>query len=381
VLFVFICVRVELLLQKIPLSEPWLTPLEIAAVQETVASGWLSTAAPVVDLFESRFIEKFGFASGLATHCGTSALWMALVTSHIGVTHEVIVPALTFAATVNPVCYVGATPVFADVEPETFGISPKTVEPLITARTKAIIATHLYGFACDIEGLRQLADAYNLLLIEDAAEALGTTINQKHVGHWGDFAAFSFNGNKTLTTGSGGMLVSAYTEKMAVIKQLSTQAKRWHAGELEHFAVGYNTRMSALPAALGVAQLQRFDSLLNKRIEIAKQYEEALPLFFRGTPPAFESGSIQEPSYWLSTVRLPDPNNRLQLLALLAEVGIEARPIFKPLPLTQAYHAYAPNTLFPISTQLWQSHINLPSSGTLTPEQQAFVIKALKQHW
>ncbi len=367
-------------MQKIPLSEPWITAEETAAVAETVASGWLSTAAPIVDLFESSFSEKFGFTASLATHCGTSALWMALTYSNIGVTDEVIVPALTFAATVNPVCYVGATPVFADVDANTFGLSPQTVEPLITTKTKAIIATHLYGFACDIEGLRQLVDAYNLLLIEDAAEALGTTINQQHVGQWGNFAAFSFNGNKTLTTGSGGMLVSANANHIATIKQLSTQAKQWQAGELEHFAVGYNTRMSAIPAALGLAQLQRFDTLLNKRIEIAKQYALHLPNLLKGTPTPFPNGATQQPSYWLSTLRLPNPQHRLQLLATLAEHGIEARPIFKPLPLTKAYQTYSNTALFPVSQQLWQSYINLPSSGTLTLEQQAFVIKVLKQH-
>jgi perosamine synthetase len=370
-------------LTRIPLSEPWLTEAEQVAVSQTIASGWLSTAAPMVDDFESAFVARFGFTAGVSTNSGTSALWMALVASGIGRGDEVIVPALSFIATVNPVCYVGATPVFADVAFETFGLCPATVEPLITPRTKAIIATHLYGFACDVVGLRGLAEAYNLTLIEDAAEAFGTTVNGQSVGSFGHFGTFSFNGNKTLTTGSGGMLVGSQSAEIGLVQRLATQAKVFTDGELDHFGVGYNTRMSAIPATMGLVQLARFSELLAKRMAIAAAYEaSAIGTYFRGCPPPI-AGAVQVPSYWLSTVRLPCPQKRLGVLAQLAAEGIEARPIFKPLPLTQAYAHWVEGGagLFPVSTQLWQSHINLPSSGTLTQSQQARVIDAVLRHW
>ena len=368
-------------LDRIALSEPWLTEAEQTAVAETIASGWLSTAAPTVDAFESAFASYFGFKSAVSTHCGTGAIWMALVASGIQAGDEVIVPALSFIATVNPVVYVGATPVFADVHAETFGLCPSTVEPLITPKTKAIIATHLYGFACDIVGLRALADAYNITLIEDAAESLGTTANGLPVGSFGRFGIFSFNGNKTLTTGSGGMLVGQNTDEIARIKRLTTQAKHLTDGELDHFAVGYNTRLSAIPASLGLVQLARFPELLGKRVAIAGIYQRALgEQWFRGCPPP-QSGMVQVPSYWLSMIRLPHPEKRLTLLAQLWEAGIEARPIFKPLPLTQAYRHLASSNTFPVAEKLWREHINLPSSGTLTIQQQTRVIETIQRYW
>jgi len=366
--------------ERIPLSEPWLTQAEQSAVAATIASGWLSTAAPMVDEFESAFAEQFGFNASVSTNCGTSAIWMALVASGIQAGDEVIVPALSFVATVNPVRYVGATPVFADVHEETFGLCPSSVEPLITPKTKAIIATHLYGFAYDVVGLRALADAYNLILIEDAAESLGTKVDGVNVGQFGQFGAFSFNGNKTLTTGSGGMLVGQNADEMAIIKRLATQAKIFTNGELDHFDVGYNTRMSAIPASLGLVQLARFPELLAKRVAIAATYEQAFEGWFRGCPPP-QNGMVQVPSYWLSTLRLPHPEKRLALLAQLGGAGIEARPIFKPLPLTQAYAATNQSTSFPVAEKLWREHINLPSSGTLTEEQQSRVIETIKRYW
>ena len=366
--------------ERIPLSEPWLTHAEQSAVAATIASGWLSTAAPMVDEFETAFAEQFGFNATVSTNCGTSAIWMALIASGIQTGDEVIVPALSFVATVNPVRYVGATPVFADVHEETFGLCPNTVEALITPKTKAIIATHLYGFACDVVGLRALADAYNLILIEDAAEALGTKVNGKPVGSFGRFGAFSFNGNKTLTTGSGGMLVGQNAEEIATIKRLATQAKIFTNGELDHFDVGYNTRMSAIPASLGLVQLARFPELLAKRVANAATYEQAFEGWFRGCPPP-QKGMIQVPSYWLSTLRLPHPEKRLELLAQLGEAGIEARPIFKPLPLTQPYATTNQSNSFSVAEKLWREHINLPSSGTLTEEQQIKVIDTIKQNW
>jgi perosamine synthetase len=367
-------------IERIPLSEPWLTMAEQSAVTQTIASGWLSTAAPMVDAFESAFATQFGFTAALSTHCGTSAIWMALIASGVQAGDEVIVPALSFIATVNPVRYVGATPVFADVQAETFGLTPATVEPLITPKTKAIIATHLYGFACDIVGLRALAETYQLTLIEDAAEALGTTVNGQSVGGFGHWSAFSFNGNKTLTTGSGGMLVGQNADEITLLKRLATQAKRLTEGELDHFAVGYNTRMSAIPATLGLVQLARFPELLAKRLTIASAYEKAFDGWFRGCPPS-QQGMLQQPSYWLSTLRLPHPEKRLALLATLEELGIEARPIFKPLPLTQAYRETVVSLSFPVAQALWEAHINLPSSGTLTEDQQNRVIETVKRFW
>lgn len=375
----------------IPLSAPQFTEADIASVAATLQSGWVSTAAPVVRDFESAMAKWLDVPDAIALNSGTAALHLALRLAGVGQGDEVIVPALSFIATVNPVMYVGATPVFADVDPDTLGLSASTVLPCLTSKTKAIIVTHLFGLAAAMEPICALARERGIPVIEDAAEALGTTLQhasgeQRFVGSFGDFGCFSFNGNKTFTTGSGGLLVSkhpveAHGNWPRRGRALSAQARVLNTEEIEHEAIGHNYRMNAMQAALGVSQLPRLDAMLRARRDIAFRYWQALH-----EAPGIEAvywldelNHGQWPSYWLSCMRLRDASQRLPLLRYAKEKGIELRPFFKPLPLlTPFLNSASARNAFPVAEQCWQHGVCLPSSHWLGQADQEYVIETIR---
>lgn len=373
---------------RIPLSAPAFTQADRDAVDEALRSGWVSTAAPSVKAFEAAFASFTQSPQAAATNAGTAALHLALKAVGVGSKEnggdEVIVPALSFIATVNPVRYLGATPVFADVERATFGLSRATVEPLITPKTKAIIATHLFGFAADVPDLRQLADERGLWLIEDAAEALGTTISSqnenKPVGSWGHLGCFSFNGNKTLTTGSGGMVVGQNPEHLRLIRSWSAQDRVLDTPEIEHASVGFNCRMNGLQAVLGSSQLNRLNELLACRKAIAQRYFEGLKETSGLNFCYLQQETQQSPTYWLSTLMVADEAHRLPLIMAARTQGIECRPVFKPLPYQPPYAAFNQNT-YPNADWLWRHGVCLPSSATLTPAEQTEVVALLRSYF
>ena len=244
--------------RRYPIAEPYLNGNEIIYVQDCVRSNWISSQGTYVRKFESIFEDMYPGKKALAVSNGTVALHLALTALGVGSGDEVIVPSLTFAATANSVLHAGAKPVFCEVDKKTWCIDAGEAEKLVNQNTKAIIPVHLYGNACNMEKVAELCKNNNLLMIEDCAEAIGTRWKGKPVGSFGDASTFSFFGNKTITTGEGGMVLfkcSQITEKAKVLRDhgMSRDKKYWH----DH--IGFNYRLTNLQSAIGVAQLERFD--------------------------------------------------------------------------------------------------------------------------
>jgi perosamine synthetase len=364
----------------IPVAEPVLDGKELEYVADCIRSGWVSSLGAYVRRFEREFAAYCGVRFGVATHNGTVALHLALVALGIGPGDEVILPTLTFVATANAVVYTGATPVFVDSEPDTWNIDPEAVAQAITSRTRAIIAVHLYGHPADMAPLRLLADQHGLTLIEDAAEAHGARYQGRRTGSLGDVAVFSFFGNKIVTTGEGGMVL---TDDAALAERcffLENQA-RHKENPYWHPEIGYNYRMTNIQAALGVAQLERIEEFIAVRLRNAAHYERRLvEMPGLSLPPCAEWA---ENVYWMYTVRVEDSygTDRDTLMARLRQRGIETRPVFYPIHTLPMYSSPqgSHRQRFPIAEELGRKGINLPSGAALTPEQVDLVCDALRE--
>ena len=249
--------------KKIHLDTPNIGMPEKKYLNRAIDSGYVSTIGPFVPEFETRFAKYLGVKDAVSTQSGTAAIHMALHELGVGRGDEVIVPALTFVATVNPIVYVGAKPIFVDVDIKTWTISPEEITKKITKRTKAIIPVHSYGNPCNIEKIIKIAHEHDIFVVEDATESLGARFKGKHTGTWGDFGCFSFNGNKLITTGGGGMVVGNNKKKLGHIKFLINQARDESKGYF-HPEVGFNYRMTNIEAALGLAQMGRLEGFLKK---------------------------------------------------------------------------------------------------------------------
>jgi len=359
----------------IPVAEPLLGEKELEYVTDCIRSGWVSSAGEYVRRFEREFAAYCGVRYGVATHNGTVALHLALVALGIGPGDEVILPTLTFVATANAVTYTGATPVFVDSEPRTWNLDPEAAARAITPRTRAIIAVHLYGHPADMDPLRALADEHGLVLIEDAAEAHGARYKGRRTGSLSDVAIFSFFGNKIITTGEGGMVLTDDGVLAERCFFLENQAKQkddpyWHT------EIGYNYRMTNLQAALGVAQLERIEELVAIRLRNAAHYNRRLAKVPGLTlPPCAEWA---EAVYWMYTVLIEDDYglDRDTLMARLRQLGIETRPVFYPIHTLPMYNQ---GQSFPVAEEVGRKGINLPSGATLTPEQVDAVCDALAE--
>lgn len=367
---------------RIPLSVPCMGPEEERSVSECVKSGWVSSVSPVVRQFESQFAEALRVPHAIATNAGTSALHLAMHAVGVGPGDEVIVPALTFIATVNPVRYLGAIPVFVDVESTRFGMDPKAVEAAITPKTKAIVVAHLYGFPARIRMIVDIANKHGIPVIEDAAEALGSAVDGDFIGTIGTIGCFSFNGNKTITCGGGGMVITKDKALADRILHLSTQARIQDpdcSAEITHDDIGYNCRMTGLQAALGVAQLAKMPQFLAKKREIARVYAQAL-----ASIPGIQTKYLAEPlvetdpSFWLSVSLLDDSAMRNVIINKALEAGIEFRPFFKPLTMLEPYKPFATGH-YPVAEALWRRGLCMPSCQSMTEEQQQEVLNLLSE--
>jgi perosamine synthetase len=359
----------------IPVAEPLLGEKELEYVTNCVRSGWVSSLGEYVKRFEREFATYCGVRYGVATHNGTVALHLALVALGIGPDDEVILPTLTFVATANAVAYTGATPVFVDSEPHTWNIDPEAVAQVITPRTRAIIAVHLYGHPADMDPLRILADEHGLALIEDAAEAHGGRYKGRRVGSLSDVAIFSFFGNKIITTGEGGMVLTGDAVLAERCFFLENQA-RHKENPYWHPEIGYNYRMTNVQAALGVAQLERIEELVAIRIRNAAHYNRRLSEVPGLTlPPCAEWA---DNVYWMYTVLVEDDYgmDRDALRVRLGQRGIETRPAFYPIHTLPMYDQ---GQRFPVAEELGCRGINLPSGATLTSEQVDMVCDALAE--
>jgi perosamine synthetase len=360
----------------IPVAEPALVGNERVYVLDCLESTWISSRGAYITRFERAFAEFCGVRHAITCSSGTAALHLALLALGIGPDDEVIVPTLTYVATANAVGYCGARAVFVDSEPATWNLNPDALESCITPRTKGIIAVHLYGHPADMRAVEQVARRHGLFIIEDAAEGLGAVERGRRVGAIGDMATFSFYGNKILTTGEGGM-VTCHDDLLAGrvrrFKEQGITAGRPYWAEI----VGYNYRMTNIAAAIGLAQIERIDWHLQRRRENADCYRAALggcrALMLAGEQP------WAKPACWMNCVLLAEdaPLDQSELMAALAERGIETRPFFYPLHTLPIYRDSVQEQRFPVAESVASRGINLPSSALLTAAEIAFVAQTL----
>jgi perosamine synthetase len=342
----------------IPLYRPFLGGREKEYVNECIDSSWISSRGTFVGRFENAFAKFIG-ASHVTSACnGTAALHLALETLGFASGDEIIVPTLTYVASVNTIIQAGATPVFAESLATTWQIDLKDVRRKVTPRTKALMVVHLYGHSCDMDEVVDICREFNLFLIEDCAEGFGTYYKGRHVGTFGDMAAFSFFGNKTITTGEGGMVVAKSSELLARAYHLKTQAVS-PVQEYWHDAVGYNYRMTNICAAIGLAQLENATAVLEKKRQIAAWYRQGL----QGLPlQILEETPDTVNSFWMCSIVV---DLRQSLRDWLKASKVETRPLFYPchtLPHCRTDES------FPVAESLSARGINLPSFPELSRE-------------
>jgi perosamine synthetase len=358
----------------VPLCVPSIHGNEWTYLKECLDTNWVSSAGTYVDRFEREFADYVGTPGACVTMNGTTALQLALQLLGIGPGDEVVVPSMTFIASVNPILYNGATPVFCDVRRDTWVLDVEKCEQLLTPRTRAIVPVHLYGNAVDMEALLALAHGRGIAVVEDATESLGTKLLGRdgvwrHTGTLGDVGCFSFNGNKLITTGAGGMLVSRDEETVRRAKYLSNQAKTMAAdGAMEHVDVGYNYRMPNLLAAMGVAQLEGIGERLREKRRQADRYHAGLD----GVPGVTLMPDVDgvDNCRWLYGIVLEEsyPLTSDELIALFKRERIESRPFFRPIHAMPPYRAFPAGDLS--ATDFLARHgVSLPSTVGLPDEQ------------
>jgi perosamine synthetase len=340
---------------RIPIYQPDLSGNEKKYVNECLDSSWISSRGRFVNEFEVQFARMIGVNHTATVSNGTVALHLALLALGIGPGDEVIVPTLTYVASANAISYTGATPVFVDSLRDTWQIDPDDVRRHITARTKAIMPVHLYGQACDMDSLMRIADEHRLFLIEDCAEAFGTLYKGRHVGTFGDISTFSFFGNKTITTGEGGMVVSNDKTLIERARHLKGQGLAEHR-EYWHDVVGYNYRMTNIQAAIGLAQLERADEFIGHKRMLAQRYRDALQKL---PVECHKEAEDTIHSYWMFSILVENPGQRDPLRKHLADEEIETRPLFYPMHTMPMYSKNYRKC--PVAEDLAWRGINLPS--------------------
>jgi len=361
-------------LHQIPISEPSLSGNEIEYVTQCIKTNWISSQGSFVRKFETLFAEYCGSSYALAVSNGTVALHLALVALNIGPGDEVIVPDLTFAASINAILYTGATPVIVDINPDTWTIDHLLIEKKISSRTKAIMPVHLYGHPCHMDEIVSIAQKYKLHIVEDCAEALGSMYKGKRVGTFAETSIFSFYGNKTITTGEGGMVLFRdkiiYNRAKILRDHGMSQTKRYW-----HDEVGFNYRMTNMQGAIGVAQMERVETLVDAKRRIAETYNKLLCNITGITTPQQADWAYN--SYWLYTI-LVDPSsvvNRNELMNKLLLNGVETRPVFYTLHEMPPYIKYASGD-YPVSNFVSRNGMSLPSSVSLTEQMLQTVTQA-----
>ena len=371
--------------KRIYLSSPTMHGEEQAFVKEAFDTNWVAPLGPNVDAFEREMASYAGIGHAAALSAGTAALHLAVILSNVKQGDVVFASSLTFSASVNPVCYEKAVPVFIDSEPDTWNMDPDALERAFEKypHPAAVIAVHLYGTPAKIDRIRAICDAHHVPLIEDAAESLGATFRGKMTGTFGDFGIYSFNGNKIITTSGGGMLVS---EDEAAIKRarfLATQA-RDPARHYQHSCIGYNYRMSNVIAGIGRGQLLHLEEHKAKKQAIYRQYREA----FRDIPeismnPMNPEG---EANNWLSCMTIDPacPVTPVGVMDALAEYNIETRPIWKPMHLQPVFS----NCDFiqtkegvSVSEDIFNRGLCLPSDIKNTPEDMELIISVVRRQF
>lgn len=356
---------------KFPVYQPSLTGNEKKYVEDCIDSTWISSKGKYISLFEREFEMYLGVKHATSVCNGTVALHLALVALGIGPGDEIIVPTLTYIASVNAIVYTGAKPVFVDSLRDTWQVDPEDVKKKITDKTKAIMAVHLYGHACDMDALLSICKEHELFLIEDCAEAIGTKYKEKFVGTFGDIATFSFFGNKTITTGEGGMVVTNDDTLIDRAIHFKGQGLAKHR-QYWHDVVGYNYRMTNICAAIGLAQMEQVESFLKRKKEISNIYKDA----FTNSPFEFHIEHLDtKHTYWMCSILVPTPEQREPLREFLTEKGVETRPLFYPVHTMPMYsEKYV--KLKTAEFLAWRG-LNLPSYPSLSNDDVTFIAKSV----
>jgi perosamine synthetase len=361
---------------KYMVAAPNLSGAEEQYVLECLRTNWISSRGRFITDFEARVASATQRKYAIATCNGTVALHLALLGLDLKAGDEVVLPSLTYVATANAVAYCGATPVFADSDPDTWCVSPDSVARLVTPRTRGIIPVHLYGHPSDMDPLLQLADEHGLWVVEDCAEAQGATYEGRPVGSCGTAGMFSFFGNKIVTTGEGGMLVTDDPDLADRYRLLRGQGmdpvrRYWHP------VIGFNYRMTNVQAAIGLAQMERIDQLVGDRKRVAGWYRERLAGIAGLRLPGEAKGV--ENVFWLYSVLVRDNSVRDLMMAELAEAGIETRPFFHPIHTFPMYrHCHTDNGC-PVACDLSGRGINLPTSSYLMEHDIDVIAAALRE--
>lgn len=373
--------------EYIYLSPPHMSGKELMLVQQAFADNWVAPAGPHLTAFEQQFCEYTGTPHALALSSGTAAIHLALMTTEVQADDEILVSTLTFAGSVNPILYVGATPTFIDSEPDSWNLDPNLLEDVLRSRAKtgklpkAVIVVHLYGQSADMDPIMSICDRYGVMVIEDAAEALGSSYQGRHPGTFGRIGTFSFNGNKIITTAGGGMFVSEEKALVDHARKLSRQSRE-PVPHYEHTEIGYNYRMSNILAAIGCGQLSIMEERVRRKREIYDYYQARLSHIPGLTfVPEMPYGRHTR---WL-TVILIDPAqfgaDREQVRLTLETHNIESRPLWKPMHLQPVFQQYEVIG-GAVSEMLFERGLCLPSGTAMTDEQLdriIFVVRTMCQ--
>ncbi len=363
--------------KKIPINKPSITDLEISYVNDAIATGWGEKCYDYIYQFQNDFAKYQGAGFALATSSCTGAIHLALMALGIKAGDEVIMPDITWIASVEPVLYIGAKPVFVDVLRDSWCIDPNKIKKSITPKTKAILVVHLYGNICEMDVIMAIAKEYNLVVLEDAAESLGSEYQMKKAGSIGDAGVFSFHGSKTMTTGEGGILVTNNETIFEKAKVLNDHGRNPKDPDNKMFWMreyGYKYKMSNLQAALGCAQISRIDELVNKKRQIFNWYKELLstiPCQMNPEPPGTKN------SYWMPTLIFDRSLNidREKLFAHFRENHIDCRPFFYPLSSLPMFEEKNENK---VSYDIYERGINLPSYHDLDYHIVEVIVSCLK---
>lgn len=366
---------------RIFLSSPHMSDegYEMNYVKEAFDTNWIAPLGENVNGFESELATKVGSKAAAALSSGTAAIHLALKAAGVGEGDVVFCQTLTFSATANPIIYQNATPVFIDSDYETWNICPKALEEAFKKypTVKAVIVVHLYGLSADMDKIVELCEKYDVTLIEDAAESLGTYYKGKHTGSFGDYGIFSFNGNKIITTSGGGMLVSNDEERISKARFWATQS-RDQARHYQHSELGFNYRMSNVVAGIGRGQLKVLDQRVQKKRYIFDFYKREL-----GNLEGIEfmpSNEWNEPNYWLSSMTLNGKIRPIDVMEALEKENIESRPVWKPMhmqPFFEKYDFIGTD----VSEKLFETGVCLPSDTKMTDEDLDRVVKIIKGLW
>jgi pyridoxal phosphate-dependent aminotransferase EpsN len=360
---------------RVYLSPPDISAADHAAVDAVLTSNWVAPVGPALKSFEDAVSAYAGVGHAVALNSGTAALHLALKILGVGPGDKVICPTLTFAASANPICYLGAEPIFVDSQPSTWNLDPALLVAALTEHpeAKAVIVVHLYGQCADMDAISETCRSFGVPIIEDAAEALGASYRGKPAGSFGDLSFFSFNGNKIITTSAGGMLLSDHAKWIDEARFLATQARE-PVLHYEHREIGYNYRMSNVLAGLGASQMAD----LQRRVSVKRAHFHAYMEAFSGMGLSMMPIVDQEAcNYWLSCILVDEAIQPTQILDQLDAADIEARPLWKPLHLQPVFanrKVYGGS----VAEDLFARGICLPSGSSMSKTQRDSVIDVVR---